>query len=534
MTVMPALSPGIAWLPSVVPTLATFTALDWSIIAVYLLLMMAVGWWASRGQADEQSYFLGSRRMPTWAVTLSILATSLSAATYIGVPQIGFKGDLTYLMLNIGGVLGVLIVAGFFLPPLYRAGTVTIYGYLDKRFGPEARVAASIAFLVGRLLASGARLFMAGIAFSLVLFDKTSVGYVVAAIVLFGVVGTAYTCMGGIKAVIWTDTIQILMVIGAALLCIFVLLDRIPLSLPEIVEQLRNAGPDGTTDKLRVYSSGFTAEGYEWGASYTLMTALAITFLNVGAYGTDQDLVQRMMTTRSPWRASLSVIGANLIGIPVVLLFALIGSLLYLYFQVPGSIPEGIAARTVDDSRGVYPQFLVYHLPAGLSGLAMAGLFAAAMSTLDSSINAMASSAVADLKLGGVNRLAGSRVVVVIMGALLTVFACGAAVIQQAGKETLIDFALGVMAFAYAGLLGVFGVALFTRRGSAGSVVAALFVGAAVVLVLQPWSLGGLTEMVWGEPFTLPFAFWLPIASSVAFVVCMIPRGKAVETTEAR
>ena len=167
----------------------------------------------------------------------------------------------------------------------------------------------------------------------------------------------------------------------------------------------------------------------------------------------------------------------------------------------------------------------------------MAGLFAAAMSSLDSAVNAMASSAVADLRPRNHGappnsppatraRLATSRVMVVAMGTLLTVFAVGAALLQQAGGQTLIDFALGVMSFAYAGLLGVFGAALFTRRGNVASVIAALVAGAYVVLLLQPWSLGWITERITGERFTLPFAFWLPIASAVAFGVCIIPPGR--------
>jgi SSS family transporter len=516
--------------------LAAFAAVDWLIIVAYLALMLGIGAWASRGQADEHSYFLGSRKMPTWAVALSVLATSLSAATYIGVPQLGFTGDLTYLMLNLGGLLAVVIVATVFIPPLYRAGTVTIYGYLGRRFGPGAMVAASVVFLFGRLLASGARLFMAGIAFSLILFDQTTTAYVIAAIVLFGVIGTAYTCMGGIKAVIWTDTMQIVMVIGAALLCIYVLMDRLPMSAGEVLEALRNAGADGKTDKLAWYDAGFDERGsYDWGASFTIITAFAVTFANVGAFGTDQDLVQRMMTTRSAWRASLSVIAAQLLGMPVVLLFLIIGLLLSLYFATPGAMPAYATATGVDDTRGIYPQFLVHHLPAGLSGLTMAGLFAAAMSSLDSAINAMASTAVADLRnprrrsddgTGSRHQLSASRWMVVGMGALLTVFAVGAAIAQRAGGQTLIDFALGVMSFAYAGLLGVFLTALLTRRGNTASVIVALIVGALIVALLQPWALGPITEALVGEPFRLAWPFWMPIASTVALLVCLIPRGQ--------
>jgi len=516
------------------PLLALHPA-DWAIIAGYLALVLGIGWWVSRKQEDQEGYFLGGRRMPLWAVTLSVLATSLSAATYIGAPQEAYAGDLTYLMLNLGGVLGAIVVATLVLPPLYRAGTLTIYGHLGQRFGPGAGFAAGLAFLVGRLLASGARLFIAGLAFSYVLFTDLRIESVVIAILIFGAAGTAYTCLGGIRAVIWTDTLQIALVIGTAAVSIGVLLHAIDMPLGQIVEQWRDQG------KLKLVDSGMRDGKFSWAAGYAVPAALAMTFFNAGAYGTDQDLVQRMMTTRSAWRASASVIGAQLVGIPVVLLFMVIGLLLAVYFGNDAFWPEATRGMALDDSRAIYPQFLVHHLPAGVSGLAMAGLFAAAMSSLDSAVNAMAGSAVSDLGWGGDPRAAGnardaarspsvaaSRWMVVLMGGLLTVFAIVMAVIQQAGTQTLLYFALSVMTFAYAGLLGVFGAALFTRRGNTASVVAALVVGA-LVIVFCKWGLGPVTAMWRNEPFRLAFAYWLPIAAALAFLVCILPAGRSAE-----
>jgi SSS family transporter len=516
--------------------LAAFTWIDGLIILTYLALMLGIGWVVSwrarrRGHEGDEAYFLAGRSMPTWAVTLSILATTLSAATYIGVPQIGYSGDLSYLILNIGGVLAVLIVATLFLPSLYAAGTLTIYGLLGQRFGPGAQTAAGVAFLFGRLLASGARLFIAGIAFSLILFGDTAIHQVVAAIALFGIVGTLYTCMGGIRAVIWTDTLQIIIVIGIAMVSIAVLLNRIPLPLSELIEVLQTSGDVGGS-KLRVVQSGWSDQGIQWAASFTVIAAFASTAGNVAAFGTDQDITQRMMTTRSAWRSSLSVIFAQLIGMPVVLMFLIIGVLLSVFYTMPDvmaaagkAVPEPIV-----DDRKVYPHFLLTELPTGLSGLAMAGLFAAAMSSLDSAINAMASSARADLlprRSASTGPPKAGRRLVIMMGGLLTLAAIGAAFLQQAGSQTLIDFALGVMAFAHAGLLGVFCTALFTRRGNTTSVIVAMLAGAAVVALIQPWSLGPLTEKCLGEPWALAWPYWMPVAGGVAFLVCV--SGRTVE-----
>ena len=197
-----------------------FGALDWSVLIAYMALMVGIGVAASRREKNAETFFLANRSMPMWAVALSVLATSLSAATFIGAPQIAFAGDLTYLSLNIGTMMAAFIVAFLFVPPMYRVGTMTIYGYLGTRFGESAVTAASLMFLLGRTLASGVRHFMAGIGFALMLYGETSPRDLVVAILLLGAIGTLYTALGGVRAVIWTETIQMGVVVFAALLSI--------------------------------------------------------------------------------------------------------------------------------------------------------------------------------------------------------------------------------------------------------------------------------------------------------------------------
>lgn len=515
--------------------LAAFTRIDWAVVGAYLLVVLLIGWAASRKQEDEGEFFLAGRRIPMWAATLSLVATSLSAATYIGAPQISFTGDLSYLILNIGGLLAVAIVALLFLPALYRANTTTIYGYLGQRISPGSATAAAAAFLVGRLLASGARLFMAAIAFCLILYGKTTLENMIYSIIILGVVGTLYTCMGGIRAVIWTDTLQIIFVVGAAVVSIILLLKMIPLEVPQIIEVLRTGGPDGA-DKLAVVNTGVDPKtgAYDWAAPFTLFAAFAVTFSNIGSYGTDQDLVQRTMTTKSAWRASMSLVLSQLVAIPVVVLFLIIGLLLSIYYGMPEVMGE-FAPAAIEDSRKVYPHFLVTEMPPVLAGLAMAGMFAAAMSSFDSAVNAMASSAVADVlkpkpRADGAKPSAWrGRLAVVAMGVLLICFAIGAAVMQDAGTRTgnaagdsLISFALGVMAFAYAGLVGVFLTARLTNRGNTGTVVAALFFGAVTVLIQQPYILPRITEFYFGEAYTVAWPWWMVTGTAVSFAVCVM------------
>ncbi|MFT5317347.1 MAG: SSS family solute:Na+ symporter [Chlamydiales bacterium] len=495
----------------------TFTTLDWCVVAAYFLIVLIIGAYFSRGQKNDRGFFLANRSMPMWAVSLSIVATSLSAVTFIGAPQEAFRGDLSYLILNLGGLIAVVIIAQFFIPAFYQSNSLTIY--VEKRFNSKVRIAAGICFLGGRLLASGARLFAASLAVSLLFYGNAqgSTSQLITCIVILGATGTIYTFCGGIKAVIWTDVLQIFVVIGSALLSIAVLYQSIPLSFEGMISYLSNSPThiDGG-NKLSVLHTSF-----DWATPYNIWTGLfAIVFLNIASYGVDQDLVQRMLTCKNAWQGGLSLIISNVIGIAVVILFMIIGLMLFL-FNDPEIMGSNVA--NFQDGALIYPQFLIQHLPSGVSGLAMAGLLAAAMSSLDSAINAMASSVIADvwrpLKKTNTEEFeegtSTARWTVAGTGLALTLFAIFAALSYDPKSDTLLGFALGVMSYAYAGLLGVFFTGLFTTRGSTLSVYSALFAGAFTVLLLQPYMLPALCG------FSLAWPWWMVFGTTVSFITCI-------------
>ena len=507
-----------------------FGFIDWTVVVVYMIVVLLIGAVVSRRQTDTRYFFLAGRSMPAWAVSLSVLATALSAATFIGVPQMAFDGNMTYLITNIGGVIAAFVIAFLFVPPIYRAGTVTIYGLLGQRYGNGARSAAGIMFLFGRLLSSGARLFMAGIGFALMLYGEISTRELVFAVVLLGIIGTAYTIFGGIRAVIWTDVLQITVMVIAALCAVFLLLHAIPASLGEILAALKNA--DGM-NKLQLVDTSFAVD-----KAYTIWAGIfAMIVVGVSTHGVDQDMQQRVMTARSPFHGGIALISSIIIGIPVVFIFMVIGMLLFVFYQRPDLMGSALPQDIVEDSRQVFPQFVLHHMPVGIRGLTMAGLIAAAMSTFDSAINAMASCLVADVyvpwkswRQGTVPNdesdmpdLAGSRLAVGIMGTLLTGFAILAIFMQEHGGDQLINFALGVMAFALAPLLGVFCAALFTRRGNVWSVYAALGIGMIAVLLLQPYMLPKWTEI------TIAWPWWWVIVSPLCFIICILGKSRDIK-----
>jgi len=501
-------------------TLAAFGTADWLVLGAYFALLVGTGVWLSRRQKGTEDYFLAGRSMPAWAVSLSVLATSLSAATFLGGPQKAYDGDLTYASATIGTLLAAMVVAWVFIPAFYRHGVTTVYELLEKRFGASAKLAGSWAFLVGRVFASGARVYIAATALSFIVFGDLRADHLLLAVVMLSVVGVVYTVAGGIATVIWTDAVQTAVFLGAVVVAGLVLAASIPAPASEVVGALRESG------KLRIVDLSLDPS-----KTFTLWTAITgFALLNLAALGTDQDLAQRLLTCRSAWKAGWSVVWSQLIGLPVVLLFLVIGLLLWVVFQRPDLMGSAWTGRAPSDSRQVFLSFLTGGLPSGLSGLMIAGLFAAGLSSLDSTLNAMSSAFVHDcyrrIAPGRDERhyLRVARLGVCVAGLLLACFAGFCVFWQRASGDALLDFALQVMVYAYAGLVAVFLCALLTRRGTAASAIAALLCGFGLTVGTEPFVL----SRVGVESDRVPAFPWrLVLATAVSFIVAAAPRGRA-------
>ncbi|MHC4414354.1 MAG: sodium:solute symporter [Planctomycetota bacterium] len=516
----------------------TLPALDWAVLGAYLTIVIGMGILFARRQSGADEFFLAARSMPVWAVAISVLATAQSAATFVGGPQQAYAGDLTYLSANLGGLIAVVIVAVFFLPAFYHHRVTSVYELLGNELGTSAQRAASAMFMVGRVLASGARLFIVAIPFSLIAFETIEPRYLVVSIAVIAAAATAYTLAGGIRAVIWTDVLQAAIYLGTIGVALGLLWQKIPLSPGELLSALKETGD---AHKLRIIDAGFdVTEPATWTRPYNLWAVIfGLSLLNLAAFGTDQDLTQRMLTCRSARRGSWSVVVSHLIGWPVVFLFLLVGLLLYVYYQRPDIMGEAAPTYAVGDSRRVFVEFIVREMPAGLRGLMMAGLFAAAMSSLDSALNAMASTTVADFyrplrarrerddAAAAQRETRVSRRAVIGWSIVLAAFACFCVYWHGRSDDTLIDFALDVMVFAYSGLLAVFLTALFTRRGNATSAVACLLVGFGSVLALHGPLWDAWTPAAW-HGFSLAFGWKMLVATSLSFAVCCLGRRRAL------
>ena len=499
---------------------------DWLVVGLYMAFVVLVGALHARREESGGDFFLAGRRVPMWAAAVSVLATSLSAVTFLGGPQEAFDNNLTYLSLNLGGLLAVVLVAIFFIPAYYRAQVTSVYELVGARLGTNAERATSAMFLLGRIFASGARLYIASIPLSLIVFGDLEPAHLVGAIAIVALVATLYTISGGIGAVIWTDAAQMLVLLTAAGACIWLLLDRIPIPTGEIVEALRASTTDTGASKLTLFDTRLDPS-----LPFTIWGALVgMTLFNMAAYGTDQDLVQRMLTCKSAVRGSWSLVLSNILGMAVVAVFLALGLLLYIFYARPDLMGDA-APAAVEDSRRVFLRFILTETPLGLRGLMIAGLLAAAMSSLDSALNAMSSAAVCNFvrpRLGDIapkTEVRIARVFVGVFAILLAGFACACVWLQRESDEGLLPFALGVMLYAYAGTLAVFCCALFTKRGNATSALAALATGFLAVGAMQ---FGPKWIDAWPLP---PFALgWrMAIGFALAFAVCLLGRRAGME-----
>lgn len=507
-----------------------FGSLDWAVLLGYFVLLAVTGWlFARREPSGAKEYFLAGRQMPMWAVAISVLATSTSAATFIGAPEQTFNGDFSYLSANIGSIIAVFIVAFFFIPAFYRNNCTTVYDVVGIRYGQEARLATSWAFMIGRVFASGSRMFMAAIPLAMIVFRDTEPRHLILAIGVLTVVGVLYTLVGGIRSIIWTDVIQTVVFVGAAAGACWVLLGRIPASGGQIIQTLGNT-PVGGGSKLTLLKLDTDPT-----VAFTLWTAIVgFTLQGVAAYGTDHDLAQRMLTCRSAVKGGQSVIMAIFIGLPVTALFMVIGALLWIFYRQPDLMGAARPAYEIEGGRDVFLNFILREMPVGMSGLMIAGLFAAGLGSFNSALNAMAAAFVSDVyqkrRPDRTDRhyMSVGRWAVVVWGVVLGAFAALCVAWHKASGQNLIDFALSVMAFAYAGMLAVFICALFTKRGSKHSAIAALLVGFVAVAAMDPATLK-LIGRVFPEAKDLrvPLAFpWrLTIATALATVTCLLAKG---------
>jgi len=496
-----------------------FGIIDWLVVAAYLLGNAALGWYLSkRGARSARDYFLADGQMPRWLIAFSVLATTQSAATFLGGPDYGFRADFTYLAGSLGAVLSSVVVATVLLPRFYALGVTTVYELLDQRYGKLALRSASAVYLIGRVFANGARLFMAALAVAMILFLRTDFPAIALAMAVIVILGLALSLWGGLRSVIASDAVQLVVYAGTAIVVLVVLYMRLDLDFAQVVAAL-DAPPSGAS-KLTVFDFSFALDD-----PFTIPAAFTgLMLLNIGNFGLDQDTTQRLLAARSARHAGWALFWSAIGALPIIFVFLCIGQLLHIFYE-RGDLTGIAAPDTALSSVTIFMRYILTELPAGLRGLCGAAIVAAAVSTLTSGLSSMSSVVVADFlkpwrgPMSDERTVFAGRVAMVTIAIILGLMALVCFFWQRASDLPLLEFALQVMVFAYAGLLGVFAAAVFTDRGSEASIVWALVIGF-VAMVLGEAAVGGAI----GVPdrlTSLAFPWKLLAGSALAFVIAI-------------
>ncbi|HEY0946645.1 MAG TPA: sodium:solute symporter [Opitutaceae bacterium] len=444
---------------------------DWLVIVIYLAGMAGIGWLCYRreNKTSTDGFFLAGRRVSWWAAGLSLYATGTSAVSFIAIPAKSFATDCVYLAQNVIGFAGTIYIAFKIVPLIRRLGLTSVYHYLEMRFHPSVRVMSSALCILFQL---AGRMSVVLYLPALAIAGVTGID-VVWSIVLMGIITTLYTVLGGMKAVIWTDVIQVIVMIGGGLLAIGFVVHGIDGGIAEFVRIGRADGKFNT---------------FDWRLDLTLPTVwafLLLELINVPTWPKDQVMMQRVLATKDDREARRSMLALAAIVIPGSVLFYGIGSALYVFYK---SHPERLNPLLAVDA--TFPLFIAAELPAGLTGLIIAGLFAASMSTLSSGINSVATLASVDFyeRFNPRATPAGSVRLAEWITILAGLLGTGCAVaLSFFNIRSLLDASLQLTAILGGGFAGTYALGMFTRRANWQGALIGTAASIASAYVLRPY-----------------------------------------------
>ncbi len=524
-------------------------AIDTVVLLAYFIGIVVLGLWAGRRNRNLEDFSLGSRSIPWWAVLASIIAAETSAATFLGTPAEGFKTrGYFYGQLAIGTVLARVIIAYTFIKPYYDYRVQSVYEFLTVRFGTKTKNMASGVFLFTRVLGIGVRLYLGGAIMVVIwryLFPSLPVNLntYIWGILFVTIITVVYTAVGGIKAVVWTDLIQAVLMFSSVIFAIFLLLRHIPGGFETVKTNL------GGWSNVKLFQTGWDSQ-LPFGPAlkamleepYTVFAAfIGSTLLTMATHGTDQDMVQRMLTAPDHHKSRLSLILSGIMDLPIAGAFLTVGILLSVYYAV---VP-GTTLPAADNE--IFGHYIIHEMPVVFRGLIIAGVFATMMGSTSAALNALATSFTKDFYLpyirpGATDRQAirAARIATAIFGVLMIIVATMAAnAVLQDAKLTIIPIAIGILGYTYGALVGVFLLGMLTRnRGRDGANVVAMIVGIMSVLVLCKVSIPAFdfVALLHGKPVAASWNFgwfmpeWWPKISWpwFVFVGCTVTLGIAV------
>jgi SSS family transporter len=444
-----------------------FNWLDSLIVVAYLIAITLYGIRFRKKQQSIHTYFLGGKTTPAWALSLSIVATETSTLTIIGTPGIAFGGNLNFLQLVIGYIIGRVFISLVLIPAYFKGEMYTAYELMQRRFGSTTKHATASMFLVTRALAEGVRVFAIAIVVGIVLHSGD-----VWSILIISALTLIYTFEGGLTAVIWTDVVQLFIYLGCTAAAFFVILGLIP---------------GGWQGVLAAAGSKFTLWDFtlDLRLPYTFWGGvLGGAFLNTASHGVDQLIVQRLLAARNQRDSRIALLSSGVLVFFQFALFLVIGIMLFCFYQYhPGVLPPAENDR-------IFPRFIVEYLPHGVRGIMIAAILAAAMSNLSSSLNALASTTVVDFYRPFLKKTAGagaqlrvSRWITVFWGVALAVLA-----VLSRRVPSVLEAGLTIASITYGSMLGVFLLGVWTLRANQKGSILGMAFGLASMLSIWAFS----------------------------------------------
>ncbi|HEX4933253.1 MAG TPA: sodium:solute symporter [Gemmatimonadaceae bacterium] len=441
--------------------MGSFTALDIVVLVAYMGGTTALGVWLGRGQKSARDYFVASQAIPWWAILFSVVATETSALTFISIPGLAYLGDFSFLQVVLGYIVGRIVVAYVLLPRYFQGELVTAYALLERRFGLATRRFASITFMVTRAFGDSVRVFATAIPIALILGPSIPVEYVTpVSILILGAFTLVYTYEGGMRAVVWTDVLQTGVYLLGGIAAVYLIGGGVDGGWSAI---LSRAGGEG---KLRLFDLSFDVS-----KPHTLWAGvIGGGFLSMASHGADQLIVQRLLASSNLADARRSLIGSGFAVLAQFALFLFIGLGLYAYYD----------ARPFPKPDEIFPTFIIEVMPPGMTGLVVAAILAAAMSTVSGSLNSLAAATTHDIYLP----LSGRKhddPAVYRAGKLFTlgwaVILIGGALLYKNQGTPVVVVALSIASFTYGGLLGAFALGLGWSRANQRDAITGMAVG---------------------------------------------------------
>lgn len=491
--------------------------LDIAALLAYLLLIIGIGFYFARKNTSTEEYFVGGRSFAGWVIGLSLVGTSISSITFLAYPADAFKTSWIRFVPDFMLPVGILFAAYFFLPFFRRGKTTSAYEYLEERFGPSIRVYGAITFIIVQIVRISIILFL----LSLLLQELTGLS-TTWCIIIGGVFVSVYTIIGGIDAVIWTDVLQTIILLLGGILCLWVIVD----ALPGGMSQIFNVADEFNKLSFSVLENGkLNAMGWEIRFDEKTISMMLFIGLTVWLteYSSNQNTVQRYCAAKSTFEARKAMLVAVLILLPTWAFYMFLGTALFVFFQqFPAIAPQ----EMLDGSRApeqIMPYFINHHLPVGLAGVVTASALAAAMSSLDSSINAIATVSVVDIYRRHLNPgrhdshyLNVAKVIAAISAILMI---GGAIYLAHAQTKTLQDTATILTSVLGGGLLGLYCIGFFTKQGDAR----AAWVGLLATMLFTLWTIlskNGLMRDSLSVPFDLYYTGF--VGNIIMFILTYI------------